>query len=740
MKKIIIILAICLLSVSQAKPQSNGFKDAVAAWNLADVNDITAANSRLKISGNVTFIKLDEADAEASKRRGGDGLVAQFNGGWLDAGQGADNELKLSGKAISILVRLKANEVKGLTTIIGKLGNDQSIAYAVTLNKVGEDTYIETKMGSDEIAGAHVLRYRLPKEEVNKWHDIVLRFNGEISQLYVDGFLRDDEVTVGEIRDWNNSPFQIGASTAGNENLNDSKGISQFNGFIDHVVIWNRYLTDKEVEAFSGVSDLKDGKPEYYHEKYRPQFHFSARKNWLNDPNGLVYYNGTYHLFFQYMPTNRPGAYKDWGHAVSTDLVHWKQIPYHITPHKVWSGCWSGSAIVDSNNSSGLQTGKEKVIVAMLTNGGDPEAGLGPMCTQCIAYSNDGGTTFTYYDQNPVIHNIYKSNRDPKVIWDEVSKKWIMSLYMDKDYDFGIFSSTNLKDWKQLSTVSIEGVRECPGFQPFALDGNTANKKWLFSGANGDYVIGSFDGTNFKPETKVLRGDYGMNYYAAQIWNNAPDGRNILIAWMPTQRYPGMPFEQQMTFPTEVTLRTTPDGMRIFRMPVKEINELHDKAYKWRNVTVKNSSNIFKNLDGDLYDFNIEVDVKRASSFAINLDNVSVSYDAKNHMLSCGGNPVSNGIIPEEKISPDKSKINDKNNMGQAPLKPVDGKIQLRILLDRTTLEVFGNNGEVALSSCFMPNDTGKSYSFQAEGVVNIVKSTVYSMKSAWINENLTGK
>ena len=177
--------------------------------------------------------------------------------------------------------------------------------------------------------------------------------------------------------------------------------------------------------------------------------------------------------------------------------------------------------------------------------------------------------TFTYYDQNPVIGNIYNSNRDPKVVWDEGSKKWIMSLYMDKASDFGLFSSTDLKEWTYLNTVSLMVLQNARDSKSFPVNGNENNKKWLFFGANGNYMIGSFDGINFKPETKVIRGDYGRNFYAAQIWNNVPDGRHIHIAWMPTQRYPDMPFEQQMNFPTELTLRTTSEGIRVFRVPVR---------------------------------------------------------------------------------------------------------------------------------------------------------------------------
>jgi sucrose-6-phosphate hydrolase SacC (GH32 family) len=736
MKKFLITSTLCLMIFRAFGQSDEGFKDAVAIWSLADTNDMTIANSKLKIHGDVQFIKLRPDEAAASKARGGDGVAAKFNGGWLDAGQGANRELNISGYSFSILVRVKPEQITGFTPLADKAGNDQSVAYSIALNKNGADTYIETLMGSDDIAGAHQLKYKLPAADVNRWHDIVLRFNGKISELYVDGILRDNEVTVGEIRNWNRRPLLIGAQYKdkyGYSNGTADQVGSKFTGLIDHVVIWDRFVTDSEVKAVSGVSALKDGRPEYYKEKYRPQFHFSAKKNWLNDPNGLVYYNGVYHLFYQYMPPHRPGAYKDWGQAISKDLVHWEQIPNNLTPHKVWSGCWTGSAVVDSNNSAGFQTGKEKTIVAILTNGGDPRDGLGPMCTQCLAYSNDGGKTFDYYDQNPIIKNINAENRDPKVVWDNVSKKWILSLFLDKGNEFGLYSSSNLKEWKYLSTVSIDGVRECPGFLPLPVDGDKANKKWLFYGANGDYIIGSFDGTHFTAETKVLRGDYGMNYYAAQTWSDVPDGKCILIAWMPTQHYPGMPFEQQMNFPTELTLRSTPNGVKAFRMPVNGIKTLYDKKYEWKNKSLKASNAIIKKLKGDLYDMNLEFKVTKLSLFQIKLRNITINYDASNGVLSCGGDAVKNDIKPDSWISSNPSEINETNNMGRALLSPVNGKIKLRILIDRTTIEIFANDGEVVLSSCFMPKDNDRFYSFQSKGKVMITNAEIFSLKSAWI-------
>lgn len=711
-----LLFSACALMACHS-PES--FPDAVAIWSLSDLNDGTDQNSVLQMHKDVSFVALKGDEAKHSKLRGGDGVAARFKGGWLDAGQGASEEVNLTGKNISILVRVKADRVEGYTPILTKAGTDQSIAYTIALNTTDGDTYIESLMGSDEIGGAHLLKYKVPEEEITNWHDIVLRFNGKISELYVDGQLCDDEVTVGEIRDWNRKPLLIGAQykdTDGYGEQADIKAESLFDGLIDHVALWNRCLTDQEIMKYSGVDALKDGRPAYYSEAYRPQFHFTAKKNWLNDPNGLVYYDGVYHLFFQYMPPHRPGAYKDWGHAVSTDLVHWEQIPEHITPHKVWSGCWSGSAVVDEHNVAGFQQGDKKAIIAFITNGGHPDAGLGPLCTQCIAYSTDGGTTFTYYDRNPVIKNIHNANRDPKVVWDENTRQWVMSLYMDKGCDFGLFTSDNLKDWKHVSTITLDGVTECPGFVPLPVDGDKSKQKWLFFGANGNYQIGSFDGITFKPETKVLRGDYGKNFYAAMTWSNVPDGRCLHIAWMPTRRYPGMPYEQQMNFPTEVTLRTTPEGIKAFRMPAREISKLYDQAFNWDNTILSKGKNLLADLNHDLYDMQFEINVKPSSSFDIEIRGARIHYDASRQVISCKGPTVDNKMA----------------DLGDAPLKATDSKIRLRILVDRTSIELFGNDGEAVITSNFMPEVQNKSYSFTSEKDLTIVSAEVHTLKSAW--------
>ena len=227
-----------------------------------------------------------------------------------------------------------------------------------------------------------------------------------------------------------------------------------------------------------------------YQEVYRPQFHFTAKKNWLNDPNGLVYYQGEYHLFFQHNPSGINWANTIvWGHAVSSDMVNWKQLANAIEPDEL-GAIWSGSGVVDWDNTAGFQSGKEAAMVNIYTSAGKP-------FTQSIAYSNDRGRTWRKYEKNPVLGHIIGTNRDPKVIWHASSKRWVMALYLDGN-NYALFSSPNLKQWTRLCDIQLPGSSECPDIFELSVDDDIENTKWVFWGANGNYIIGTFDGRAFR--------------------------------------------------------------------------------------------------------------------------------------------------------------------------------------------------------------------------------------------------
>jgi len=695
---------LCMVAGAGRSAASTPFGDAIAVWHMANLNDAAGRDSQLLAKGNVECgFQLEGAEREASLRRGGDGYVAQFDGGWLDAGQGADGELNLTGQAMTMALRLRSPSGKWGDPLMAKHGGHTKEVYNIFSANLGAGLVFGAELGSDEVAGMHQVKTPIAPLGPTDWHDVIVRWDGKTLQLFVDGGLRDEEVAVGTLRQGNSEPCLIGAESY------NGQVKSGFRGLIDHAALWNRALSDAEIARLSGVAALSDKRPPYYGEKYRPQFHFTAQKHWINDPNGLFYYQGTYHLCFQHQPPGRTGAYKDWGHAVSTDLVHWKQLTSAVTPHKVWGGCWSGSAVVDWDNTTGFQTGKDKPIVLIITNAGEPNTPP-PSApnTQCIAYSVDGGQTFTYYDKNPVLGHIVAENRDPKVVWHALTKKWIMALYLTGN-DYGLFSSPDLKKWERLCVVNLPGVAECPDLFEIPVDGNPANKKWVFWGANGRFLIGSFDGRSFKLEGALHRADYGANFYAAQTWSDIPpaDGRRIQIAWMAGGKYPGMPFTQQLSFPTEVTLRTTPDGLRMYRVPVREIAKLHQREHTWANVVLKPGDNMFSGLTGELFDIRVEFELGDAKLFGVKVRGEPVHYDVAAKTLSCRGK--------------------------SAPLSPENGRIKLQILVDRTSLEVFGNDGRVALTSCFLPSDDNTSLEMYAqEGNVKVISAKVYPLKSIW--------
>jgi len=455
---------------------------------------------------------------------------------------------------------------------------------------------------------------------------------------------------------------------------------------------------------------------ELYQETYRPQFHFTAKENWLNDPNGLVYYKGEYHLFFQHNPKGLEWGPNTWGHAVSSDLVHWRQLEHAIEPDELgW--IWSGSGAVDWKNSGGFQTGDEKVLVTFYT-AGDSIVKPEKPCVQCIAYSNDRGQTWTKYEDNPVLGHIVGHNRDPKVIWYEPTdnplapfnkgERWVMALFLDGN-DYALFESPNLKEWTRICDIHLPDTSECPDIFELPVDGDADNTKWVFWGGNGNHLIGTFDGRNFKAESEVLRTEWGTNCYAAQTWSDIPksDGRRIQIAWMSGGKYPGMPFNQQMSFPCELTLRTTPEGIRLYRQPVKEIETIHQKEHTWNDQKLKPGEKLLSGISGDLWDIRAEIELGDATQVGFTVQGEKIQYNVAEKQLSCLGK--------------------------FAHLEPLQKRIQLQILVDRTSIEVFGNEGRISMSSCFLADLENTSLSIYASGgEAKVISMRVYELCSTW--------
>jgi sucrose-6-phosphate hydrolase SacC (GH32 family) len=341
--------------------------------------------------------------------------------------------------------------------------------------------------------------------------------------------------------------------------------------------------------------------------------------------------------------------------------------------------------------------------------GGTSEESKGQPFTQCIAYSTDRGRTFTKYEKNPVLPHLIGGNRDPKVVWHAPTRRWIMALYKDGD-TYAFFASPDLKAWTHLEDLKVPGCGECPDFFEMPVDGDRSKTRWVFTAASGRYLVGTFDGKTFTPDGKdALPADWGANYYAVQTWSDVPpeDGRRIQIAWMNGGRYPKMPFNQQMSFPCQMRLRTFPEGLRICRTPVREIETLHDKESQWEALALGEGPNPLKDCAGDLFDIRAEIEPADAAEITLTVRGEPIRWSAKDRKVSCLGR--------------------------EGPLEPADGRIKLQVLVDRSSLEVFGNDGKLAMTSCFLPRPSRKGLALAATGgAARIVSLKVWTLKSAW--------
>jgi sucrose-6-phosphate hydrolase SacC (GH32 family) len=497
-------------------------------------------------------------------------------------------------------------------------------------------------------------------------------------------------------------------------------------------------LTAEKVTAESGwkknikLSDKMSDDDLVYKEEYRPQFHFSPRRGWTNDPNGLVFYKGTYHLFFQHNPYGTSWGNMTWGHAVSADMLHWTEKPDAVLPDK--NGVvFSGSAVVDWNNSSGLQKNPEKDISGKIINppliafytstGANRGKGLS---AQSMVYSTDEGKTWIKYPGNPVIQHIIGGNRDPKVFLYEdhnnpanpESGKWVMALYMDKE-DYALFSSEDLIRWQKICDIYNMGCSECPDMFELPVDGDKSRMKWVFWGGNGKYLTGTFDGRSFKKEGGPYSSKYGGNDYAAQTYSDIPvsDGRRIMFSWMSGGKYPGMPFNQQFTVPRVITLRTTNEGIRMFIEPAKEMESL--RASRPENFSAEfrgiNDPVTIPGLNGELFDIDLLVDLKSGVTadtseiFSISIFGQKIKYNLQKSTIELEGI--------------------------KAPLTPAENKIRLRLIVDRTSLELFANDGIVQIAKCFVNREKSPAC-LKISGIKGTgnVKGTVYNLRSVWKN------
>jgi len=502
----------------------------------------------------------------------------------------------------------------------------------------------------------------------------------------------------------------------------------EFHVFIDMESFQGRKIRIESDEIDSGTKPLdgivpSDELPDaknLYREARRPQFHFTSRRGWLNDPNGLVWYEGEYHLFYQHNPYGWNWGNMHWGHAVSKDLVHWTELPIALYPPAFGDWCYSGSGFIDLRNSAGfVEDGEKPPLVVAFTSMARGE---------CIAFSTDRGRTFREPPGNPVVKhrmvNREPVGRDPKVFWHEPSKRWVMAVFDEPEEGrqlIAFHSSPDLKTWTPQGVA--DNFYECPDLFELPVDDNPGHRLWVLHAADGQYLLGNFDGRRFTvlpgASTRKHRLWYG-NFYAAQSYSNTPDGRRIQIGWgkeLEHSSSPGMPFNQQMTVPVRLSLRTiSPDSegrerIRLFAEPVKELESLRkvESRKAWSDMSLSGDTNPLKDLSGDLFEIlaTIELRPDLTSPVEFRLRGIPVVYDPAAKNLRCG------------KVS--------------APLSDEDGLIRLRILLDKGSIEVFGNDGRVAMSVGITPNLADHALGLRSLGGSAFLKALeVFPLESAW--------
>ncbi len=443
-----------------------------------------------------------------------------------------------------------------------------------------------------------------------------------------------------------------------------------------------------------------------YTEQYRPQFHFSPAVNWCNDPNGLVYNNGTYHLFYQHNPFGNVWGHMTWAHATSTDLVHWKHMPIAI-PEENGVMIFSGSCVVDKNNTSGFGKNGKAPMVAVYT--GHIE---GVNQSQHIAYSLDDGVTWTKYSGNPVLDLHKKDFRDPKVFWYGPKKYWVMCLMFPVEHMVQFYSSTNLKDWKHLSDFGpagdTSGVWECPDLTQVPVQGMPGKKKWLLQmsmNASMQYFVGEFDGVQFKNEnsnSEIVRPDYGTDYYAAIAYNQLPASRApAAIGWINNWNYandiPTTPWKGAMSLPRTLNVRKENGQWILIQQPVEKLKQLRQAPISIAAKQVDKSYVLPVKSQQFEMELVLQPGISTNSGVKIAAGNnnyFEIGYDAKNQLLYTDRSHTNNSGFNEnyKKIFRSEKKLAAKN-----------GKIKLHIYFDNSIAEIFVNDGEEVFTSQFFP-------------------------------------
>ncbi|CAH0995171.1 Levanase [Emticicia aquatica] len=485
----------------------------------------------------------------------------------------------------------------------------------------------------------------------------------------------------------------------------------------------------------------------FYQEQHRPQFHFSPEKGWMNDPNGLVYYEGEYHLFYQHYPDSTVWGPMHWGHAISKDLTTWEHLPIALYPDSL-GYIFSGSIVVDENNTTGFQTGKEKPLVAIFTlhDMVKEKAGRNDRESQGIAYSLDKGRTWTKYEKNPVLANKGDADfRDPKVFWHEATKHWVMPLAVGQHLE--IFTSPNLKDWEKTGEFGNKdgahgGVWECPDI--ISLKAEDGVEKWVLiqnigrgainGGSGTQYFVGTFHGKTFindNPPETTLWLDYGADNYAGVTWFNAPNNEKIFIGWMSNwddyaTKVPTSSWRSAMTVPRKLSLIKTSEGYRLAQMPVTQIEKLRLGKTEISKQTISNDTKIGEKSVLKEINLSFDLTTSTANEFGFILSN------SLNEKVVLGYDKTTKQVFIDRTNAgkSDFSKLFAKKHL--APLND-DKELTIKALVDNSSIEVFVNGGKIALTDLFFPNEDYTQLSIYSKGGnAELIKGEIYPLKSIW--------
>jgi fructan beta-fructosidase len=474
---------------------------------------------------------------------------------------------------------------------------------------------------------------------------------------------------------------------------------------------------------------------------HRPQFHFTPARNWMNDPNGLVFLEGEYHLFYQHNAfADTPGSI-GWGHAISRDLLHWEHLPIAI-PFADGIMAFSGCAVVDHHNSSGLGMNGQAPLVLIFT--GHVEAKQRQ--DQRLAYSNDRGRTWTIFEGNPVLDIGAKDFRDPKVFWHAPTKRWVMLVVLANDCKAQFYGSSNLKDWTHLSDwgpfSSHEWNWEVPELFELPID-DSSEKRWVlkvdvgtggpFGGSAGMYFLGQFDGTRFiaddanlNPETPANWLDFGKDFYAAITFANLSDNRLLWLAWMNNWQYaaqtPTSPWRGAMSIPRTVSLKRFSSGLELIQQPVRELEKLRGKHHRFTDLQLEAGSSKLE-VRGERLEIIAEFKLETASEFGLKV------RVGPNNETVVGYNTSSQELFVDRRKSGQVDFNEHFTGRHSASLPLENGVLRLHIFIDSCSLEVFGNHGRTVITDLIFPEPGADGLElFVSDGRVQLTSLDIWEL------------